>query len=211
MALSLGIVVGLDQEAQLARLMGTVAIGGGTFDGAMRAAEVLVTELKATALMSFGIAGGLDPSLRPGDVLCASEIMVDGQIIKATLSAKGLRQGRILGARAAVAGAAEKAALWSETRAQCVDLESGAVALVARRHRIPFGAMRAICDPAERSLPPVALIALQDGSIRLGRVFGALLRRPGQLPALLTLAQDARKARLGLARLRLAPEGDGLG
>ena len=207
MSLTLGIVVGLDQEAKLASVIGQAAIGGGTFEGALRAAEVLVTELKVTALLSYGIAGGLDPALTPGHVLCASEIMVDGEVFKAGFSAKGLPAGRVLGARTVVASAAEKAALWSETRAQCVDMESGAVALTARKYRLPFGAVRAICDPAGRSLPPAAMAALADGSIRFDRLIGALLLRPTQLPALFALAQDARKARLGLTRLRVAPFG----
>ncbi len=207
MSLSLGLVVGLDQEGQLASRWGRAAIGGGTFEGALRAAEVLVTEFQVTALLSFGIAGGLDPGLRAGDVLSASEILVDGQMFKTSLSAKGLRAGRFLGARAVVASPAEKAALWSETRAQCVDLESGAVALTARKYRLPFGAVRAICDPAGRSLPPAALAGLEDGSIKFGRVIGALLRQPAQVPALFALARDARRARLGLTRLRVAPLG----
>jgi hypothetical protein len=84
-----------------------------------------------------------------------------------------------------------------------VDIESGAVALVARRHRLPFGALRAICDPASRALPPVALAALHDGSISGAQVARSLLRHPWQLPAVLRLANDARRARTALQTLRL--------
>ena len=199
-----GIVVGLDQEATLVRTWGRVAIGGGTFDGALRAAEVLV-ELGATELISFGVAGGLDPTLKPGTVIAASEVMVDGEVLRANLIPPGVRQGRILGAREIAASVSAKAMLWSETRACCVDLESGAVALVAKRHLLPFGALRAICDPASRALPPAATTALVDGSIRLDRVLRSLLRHPLQVPSLLALAGDARRARAALARLRLAP------
>ncbi len=206
MSLAFGLVVGLDQEATLASRFGRVAIGGGTFEGALKAAEVLV-ELGATALLSFGVAGGLDPALKPGDVIAASDILVDGETFRPTLIAPGVTQGRMLGARQVVRTVADKAALWSETRAQCVDMESGAVALTARKYRLPFGALRAVCDPAGRTLPPVALTALQDGSIQFRRVLASLLRQPGQLPALMALAQDARKARIALSRLRMAPMG----
>jgi adenosylhomocysteine nucleosidase len=183
-----------------------VAIGGGTYAGALKAAEVLV-ELGVEALISFGVAGGLDPELKPGALLAAAEIMVDGQVLRATLLPPNVRQVRMLGAKEVVATVAQKAMLWSETRAACVDLESGAVALVARRHRLPFGALRAICDPASRALPPAATDALVDGSIQLGRVLRSLLRQPGQLPALMKLARDARLARLALQSVQLAPPG----
>ena len=144
--MNLGLVVGLDQEAALVNKWGRVAIGGGTYAGALKAAEVLV-ELGADALISFGVAGGLDPELKPGTLLAASEVLVDNQVLRATLIPPGVRQARMLGAKTVAATIAEKALLWSETRAACIDLESGAVALVAQRHRLPFGALRAICDP----------------------------------------------------------------
>jgi hypothetical protein len=64
------IVVGLKAEALLARRLGVpVMIGGGTAAGAEMAARRAVAE-GATALVSFGLAGGLDPSLRPASSSC---------------------------------------------------------------------------------------------------------------------------------------------
>jgi adenosylhomocysteine nucleosidase len=92
-----------------------------------------------------------------------------------------------------------KTALFAATNAGAVDIESGAVALVAARHGIPFAVLRAICDPAERDLPPAALIPPnQRGGIRLARVFGSVLRQPGQLPFLPALAADAAAAHRAL-------------
>jgi adenosylhomocysteine nucleosidase len=82
-----------------------------------------------------------------------------------------------------------------------VDLETGAVARVAAAHGLPFAVLRAICDPAERDLPPAALVALNArGAIGLARVAGSLIAWPGQVPALLRLAADAAAARRSLAR-----------
>lgn len=195
--MKLGFVVGLDQEALLVSRWGTAAIGGGTYDGALRAAEVLVGQ-GVTALISYGVAGGLDPDLAPGTLLAASEVMTDGTVIKANLMPAGVRQVRMLGARDVVGTVADKAALWTSTAAACVDLESGAVALTARQHRLPFGALRAICDPAQRTLPPAAMTALEDGAIQFRRVVWSLLRRPWQLGGLLRLGNDARVARNAL-------------
>ncbi len=74
------------------------------------------------------------------------------------------------------------------------------MAAVAALHGLPFVVIRAICDPADRDLPPAALAALNSaGVIGLGRVIASLLRAPRQLPLLLGLARDAGAARQALA------------
>ena len=113
----------------------------------------------------------------------------------------------MLGAEDVVASAAAKATLFAATGAAAVDLESGAVARVATEHGLPFAVLRAICDPAERDLPPAALIALdRRGAVGVMRVIGSVLAHPGQLAALLALAADAAAARRALreavARIR---------
>ena len=86
-----------------------------------------------------------------------------------------------------------------DTSAAAVDLESGAVARIAATHGMPFAVLRAICDPAERALPPAALAALDArGVIGSWRVIASLAAQPGQLPALLALAADAAAARRSL-------------
>jgi len=198
-----GFVVGLAAEARLLRSLGwPVAIGGGTARGAWLAAERLVSG-GITALISFGLAGGLDPALRAGRLLVPRDIITCSQRLPTDpgLSERlgGVSIPLLLGARDAVAGAAAKAALFAATGAAAVDLESGAVARVAADHGLPFAALRAICDPAERDLPPAALIALdQHGAIGLARVLGSVVAHPTQLPGLLALAADAAAARRAL-------------
>jgi adenosylhomocysteine nucleosidase len=198
-----GVVVGLAAEARLVRSLGwPVAIGGGTAGGAWLAAERLVSG-GVTALISFGLAGGLDPALRAGSLLVPCAIITDGQRLPTDPRLSG-RLGSVsipllLGARDVIAGVAAKAALFAATGAAAVDLESGAVARVAAEHGLPFAALRAICDPAERDLPPAALIALdQRGVIGLARVLWSVLVHPAQVPGLLALAGDAATARRAL-------------
>ena len=101
----------------------------------------------------------------------------------------------------AVADTHTKRRLSSQTGASAVDLESGAVARVAQRHRLPFAVLRAVCDPAQRTLPPAALAALDSGGgIRLARVLRSVIARPWQIPALLRLALDAASARRAIVR-----------
>lgn len=202
--MTIGLVVGLPMEARLARpLTGIVATGGGTAAGAEAAAESLAAGGVA-ALISFGLAGGLDPRLKPGDLVIPRAVLAAGQTWP-TDAGLNRSLGRattdlILGESAVVARAAAKHQLWRTTGAAAVDLESGAVARVAARHELPFAVLRAICDPAGRNLPRAALTALDaTGRVRKLRVLLALLLRPASLPGLLALAADTALARHALA------------
>ena len=198
----LGIVTGLTAEARIAGCLGRTEIGGGTFAGALAAAERLAA-IGVSGLLSFGLAGGLDPALRPGDLVTPAIVLEDGashQTDPALLAALGVGITRkLLGFDVIVSGAGYKAGLFQSTGACAVDLESGAVARVAARHRLPFAVLRAVCDPADRTLTPAALAGLNArGGVAIGAVLLALLRQPGELPALLELARDAARARKSL-------------
>jgi adenosylhomocysteine nucleosidase len=204
--LRLGFVVGLAAEARIAARFGyPVLTGGGTPAGAGDAARRLI-EQGADALVSFGLAGGLDPALRPGAIVIPATILADGRLYSTDPGLAGRFGGstghRLLAGTSVAADAASKSRLRQATQAHAIDLESGSVAQVARARDLPFAAVRVVCDPAERDLPPAALLALdQQGGIALSRVLLSVLRRPGQLPALLALASDASHARRTLIRL----------
>ena len=156
-----------------------------------------------TALVSFGVAGGLDPTLRPGTILVPREVLTEGSRVPSDPALNrrlGARSEIILfGAERIVASAADKSALFASTNAGAVDMESGAVALVASRHGIPFAVLRAICDPAEHDLPPAALVPPdRHGAIMLRRIFHSVLTQPRQLRFLPALAANAMAARRAL-------------
>jgi adenosylhomocysteine nucleosidase len=201
----LAVVTGLAAEAQIARRLGLPAMaGGGEPAGAEAAAEAMVAQ-GATALLSFGLAGGLDAALQPGDILIPDAVVEDGRIrpTNANLSrALGeAAHGMLLAHTAIVASAAEKADLARTTLCRAVDLESGAVARVAERHMLPFAVLRAICDDAARDLPPAALAALDEkGAIAIARVALSILGNPLQIPSLIALGRDAGRAREALVR-----------
>ncbi|HEY4044836.1 MAG TPA: hypothetical protein VGM32_23730, partial [Rhodopila sp.] len=107
-----------------------VRIGGGTPAGAGVAATRLIGD-GATGLVSFGLAGGLHPALRPGMVIVASDVLSDGEQLSADtkLAARfgGVTGHVVLAGTSVVAEAAAKRALFAATRADAVDLESGVV------------------------------------------------------------------------------------
>ena len=198
-----GIVVGLQAEARIARRSGClVEIGGGTTAGAQAAAHRLIAQ-NVTVLVSFGLAGGLDPLLRPGDIIVPDTVVTRGHCI-ATNAAFNARFGgptphSLLGADRIAASSEDKRRIWLGTGCAAVDLESGAVALAADAEGIPFAVIRAICDPADRDLPPAALAALDGrGAIGLARVIASVIASPRQIPSLLALAWDAAAARHAL-------------
>jgi adenosylhomocysteine nucleosidase len=203
----IGFVVGL--TAEMALLRGTAflgGIGGGTPKGAADAASILAGK-GAAALVSFGLAGGLNPALAPGAILVPASVIERGETyhcdpgLLAWLG--GATCAAMLAGEAIAVTASAKAALFAATGADAIDLESGAVARVAAAHGLPFAVLRAVCDPAARNLPPAALIAL-DGGGRIGmlRVLASVARQPRQVPELLRLAGDAATARTAL-KLRL--------
>jgi adenosylhomocysteine nucleosidase len=199
-----GIVTGLAAEARLARRLGPALAGGGASAGAGAAAERLLAE-GATALVSFGLCGGLAPTLRPGALLVPHYVLADSAtfITDAGLAAAlgGWSAEVLLAVAAPVATAEAKRVLFAQTGAVGIDVESGAVARVAARHGIPFAVLRAVCDPADMDLPPLALIALNgQGGLRPWRTAGELITRPAQLGGLIALARAAAAARAALVR-----------
>ncbi len=207
----IGIVVGLRAEARLARALGgQIAIGGGESSGAARAALALA-QAGVTGLISFGLAGGLAPDLPAGTILIPEFVLAadgDRWLTDPDLSAHfGRRAGTVFAGDAVLGSIADKRQAWQDTGAIAVDLESGEVARASAAYRLPFAVIRAVCDPAERALPPAAMVALgATGRIRLFAILRSLARNPGQLPDLLRLGREAAAARRAL-RLRVAAVG----
>ena len=201
-------LVGFAAEAKIARRSGwPVMIGGGSTAGAARAVRQLIAA-GATGVVSFGLAGGLDPSLPAGTLIVADAVVADGRVWRtdAALSARfgGMTGHRCLGLDRIVASSAEKQHLGRETGAALIDMESGAVAAVATELGVPFAVLRAICDTADQTLPPAALVALDAaGRIAPAALARSILSHPGQIAALLALARNAMAARRAL-RARVA-------
>jgi adenosylhomocysteine nucleosidase len=96
--------------------------------------------------------------------------------------------------------AADKRSLAAAFGAIALDMESAAVAAVAREHGVPFLAVRAIADPEDFALPAAVLKATDArGIVRRSVLLGHLLLHPSELSSLLRLASHFRAA-LGALR-----------
>jgi adenosylhomocysteine nucleosidase len=195
---------GLEVEAKIARRAGLAAVVGG---GNHRRTIEVVEEAgsQAECLVSFGIAGALRPGLKPGDIVLSTEVIdedrrwVTGESLRVRIPELvqqiGAIEGPVLGAQMVLATEADKRRAWQETGAIAVDLESVVVARASAALGIPFLVLRAIADPATRSLPPAALLPLSaEGRPQVGQVLASVMRRPQQLPSLFGVAREARQA-----------------
>ncbi len=203
--------VGLAREARIAE-SGQVhaVIGGGDEAGLADGLKRAVAQ-GAAGIISFGIAGGLDPALKPGACIVGSAVSEGNRRWRADASwSKKLLAALPRAVFAEIAGidrpvvtVEHKRLLRSMSGAAAVDMESHVAGRVAAEAGLPFAIVRVICDPADRPLPPAALAGMRrDGTTNPGAVLASLLTQPSQLFALLGLAGDARLAFSELKRRR---------
>ena len=161
------------------------------------------------ALISFGLAAGLAPDLTAGSCIVGREVVHGGMCYSTNLRwASRLKtaiaraeMARIAGVDRSLGGVSEKRALHAESGAAAADMESHIVGRIAAESGLPFAILRVIADPAERQLPPAALVGMRsDGAIDVRAVLVSLAGNPGQLPALMRLAVDTGRARATLLR-----------
>jgi adenosylhomocysteine nucleosidase len=201
-------LVGLAFEARIAAGPGVLVIcRGPEIADTLR----LAFEAGCRSIISFGVAGGLAPDLRPGDWIVASEV-IDAQTSRPThmIWSRNLletipevRYGAVIGVPAPIADPLAKQDLHARTGAIAVDMESHIVAEFAAAHGMSFAVARVIVDPAHRRVPDAALIGLRPGGgTNLAAILREVLAKPAQVLPLLRIAGDAYAARSALLRLR---------
>ncbi|MFH0340851.1 MAG: purine phosphorylase [Chromatiales bacterium] len=218
----LGIVTALSAEARCIAKAGAVPglmrigdtllyVSGIGQARARQAAEALVAQ-GARALLSWGTAGALASALRPGDVILPDTILVSDipfpvdAAWRTRLAARlaqhlTVHTGALLHTTEVIRTADKKRMLFERTGALAVDMESAAVAQVARRAKIPFAVLRAIVDPQTMAIPAAALTAIDElGRPRIAGLLAALAREPRDLLALVRLSACFRAALASLKR-----------
>ena len=209
------IVTGLYSEARIAAGAGMTVICSSSDPDQLRAQLDTFDHASVRGIISFGIAGGLDPSLQPGDLVVANEIMTaDARWATAATLSESLVEGTNIGRRKIVGGTIvgaeevilhprDKVQLHKDTGATAVDMESHIAAAYAASVGLPFAALRVINDPASRSLPALALNALKpNGDICPRKVLRGVARAPSVIPSLMRTAHDFNQAIATLRRCR---------
>jgi adenosylhomocysteine nucleosidase len=209
-----GVVAALDREA---RTLGPAVEGSAGFGtlagGTLRAVSGMgcaaagmaarrLVDAGATALVSWGLAGGLDPELEAGAICLPREVVApDGvrfaaaaswreTLMASVVSSRPVTSGALLTSLYPLAGVAAKAAARRDSGAVAVDMESSAVAEVALACRLPFLAVRVIVDTALDAIPAsVTVAAGASGEMRIGRLLLGLARSPREIMPLARLAR----------------------
>jgi adenosylhomocysteine nucleosidase len=192
---------------------GTLLIVSGVGPAAAAVGARRLLTAGARALLSWGLAGGLDPSLEAGTLVLPLEVIsAEGRMLatsadwrervsNAVVARHRASRGRLLSCPEPLGTAAAKALAFRQTGAVAVDMESFAIGEAASAAGVPFLAVRAILDTAHDTVPGVALSATRPGEdgVGLARMLLALARTPGELPPLVHLARRFRIATRALS------------
>jgi adenosylhomocysteine nucleosidase len=214
----LGVVMGLQAEAGCLRQPLDDGLLTYVSGGSALRARAGIEQLRADGiggLISFGVAIGLAPVLRPGDLVVGESVVLPagGMIptdpawraaVLGRLGAAGLkpRAARILGGDEPLTSTGAKRRAFQTTLAAAFDTESHLVAEVAAEAGLPLLVVRAVAEPAESMRPGIAFVATTPiGGSRPVAIVARLIRRPWEIGA---AWQFSKERRLALDALRRA-------
>ncbi|MDT4904322.1 MAG: 4-hydroxy-3-methylbut-2-en-yl diphosphate reductase [Pseudonocardiales bacterium] len=187
-----GLVVVTALRSEYAALRGQVP--GATIErcgmGAARVRQWLprVAELQPSAVAVAGVAGGLDPSLRPGDIVVATEVRDDRGRTVLRAAAPLVAELRRLGLRVHcgpmvscdhIVSSQEERERLAATGALAVDMESAEIvrALDKGPDRVPVAVVRVIVDTAYTPLARLNTLPAGAKALRVLRRTGPALQR----------------------------------
>jgi hopanoid-associated phosphorylase len=194
------VITGMRAEAKIASAPGVRVFACGGNVGLRAPAIRHAVFAGAPAIVSFGIAGGLLPHMRPGDWIVATGVCAGGRRVvtdeewTARLAERlpAAVVGDIVSVPHPVREPRQKRHMQATTGAAAVDMESFQAGALAEELGVPFAAVRVVADPLERHLPPAVHSGLQpDGSVALRAVLDSLAREPQQMLSLARVTLDA--------------------
>ena len=201
------IVTGLKQEARIAAGPGLTVICSSSNPVQLREMMTAFDPAGIRGIVSFGVAGGLNPELRSGDIVVASAIVTAKQrwatvesltenlIALPVKRKRAIVSGVLAGVEEVVTGQTAKAALRATTGADAVDMESHIAARYAEHYGLPFAAVRVISDPAHRALPELTMNAIKpNGNVDMWKVMRGIARNPRTIPHLISTGRDFSRA-----------------
>ena len=208
----LGIVAALEMEGRWIRASEPLVEVCGGGEGRARASTLRLLERGATALVSWGVAGGLDPDLEPGTVVLPDVVDTNGSSHPVDVAWRDRLLMRIQGrvaistsplvhATHPITAPAEKTELHRQTGAVALDMESAAVAAVANEMGIPFLVVRVVVDAAGVRLPEVALTMCDEGGRLKKRAVFGLIFQPGEWRGMLSLGRANAAAGLSMRKV----------
>lgn len=184
----------------------SLCLSGMGYNNALNAAATLIKH-GAEALVSWGVAGGINEELHSGDLLIASKVITSDAefqcqsqwqeqlLVELTSTTFRVFNSSLYSDDKICATRRDKRRLFDKSGADAVDMESAAIAGLAQQMDLDFIVIRAIADEAVTTIPP----AVTRHTDMLGRpkpirfAFSCLLR-PSQISSLLILGRAYKKA-----------------
>jgi adenosylhomocysteine nucleosidase len=185
-------------------------------ENALSAARRLADE-GASALAVTGVAGGLSPGIKTGDLIIAETVLekedekkdriwntdtLYTDLVRKALVAEGLtaHPGILISTTQPVFTTQTKRYFYRRHQALAVDMESAGVAHAAEEAGLPFFILRAVCDTFEEYVPPDFFACIDpNGDVRLPVLFRRLWLSPSSIVALLRMR---KKFGIALAALK---------
>lgn len=204
-------VTGIDREARAAAQCEKVLslAGGGDSLRLEKSLRRIMQENTISGLVSFGLAGALDPDLKVGDWVVGHHLVgcFEADCDEAWQKSlerifPDLKNGIFYSDGKLISDITRKQEIREKQRAIAVDMESHIVARIAQEYHCPFIILRVISDQADHALPPAFSVAMQpDGNVAIPALLKSLFLQPSQIPAFVTTAKAATKALKELGRV----------
>lgn len=146
-------------------------------------ARKAIARMRPELVITAGFAGGLNPALKCGTVVYDQDFDAG---FEPALEDLGAVPAKFYCHRRVAITAEEKAALWRETGADAVEMESSVIRTICRELHIPSATIRVISDDANQDLP-LDFNALMTSETRINylKLLGAVLSRPNRIPKLI--------------------------
>ena len=153
---------------------------------------------RPTLVLTCGFAGGLNPHLTAETVVFDT----DDDRLRTRLMGAGARPALFHCAGKMAITAAEKSALYKQTGADAVEMESAVIRAVCHMRQIPAATVRAISDTAGEDLPvDFNHLSKPDKNLDIPRLITYVLRRPSLISPLLQLQKRSQAAARQLAQV----------
>lgn len=188
----------------------------GIGDNSARAAMQSLLKHNIDGVVSWGVAGAIDPKLNFGDILISETVLYNNDKYTCSLNwfnninqelqnnYSFIKSGMMVTNQEICSSIENKTSLYENTGASAVDMESGAIAELAQSENIDYLILRAISDNANTAIPEV----VTNHTDNLGRpdLFPFLfscIKQPGQIIELVKLARCYKKALSNLGGIAL--------
>lgn len=167
---------------------------------ASQACQAALASNRPEWVITSGFAGGLSPTLRMGDIVWDADPAFPKSIALPRLA----HPARFLCVDQILATSQAKAAAWSSTHADAVEMESKHIRTLCASQGIPSATIRIISDTAHEDMPlDFNTLMTADQQLSFLKLAATIARQPSAIPALWRFGQQTRRCADDLSRCLL--------